>query len=77
MIEKKEMKIEFAPGCFDGFDGTQEELDQLIQDITQMVHNGELLENSQLIDINELMDSEDPDDQQLLDKLIHSDRNLQ
>ena len=71
------MKIEFAPGCFDGFEGTQEELDQLIQDITQMVHNGELLENSQLIDINELMDSEDPDDQQLLDKLIQSDRNLQ
>ena len=32
----KPLKIEFAPGCFDNFDGTQEELDQLVQDIQNM-----------------------------------------
>ena len=28
--EKKPLKIEFAPGCFDNFDGTQEELDEFM-----------------------------------------------
>jgi hypothetical protein len=44
--EKKEIKIEFAPGCFDGFEGTQEELDELIADIKNMIASGELAENS-------------------------------
>jgi len=43
--EKKELKIEFAPGCFDGFEGTQEELDELIADIKNMIASGELAEN--------------------------------
>lgn len=30
-------KIVFAPGCFDDFVGTQEELDELIADITQQL----------------------------------------
>lgn len=36
MTEKKDMKIEFAPGCFDNFEGTQEELDQMIAEIQSM-----------------------------------------
>ncbi len=32
----KEMKIQFAPGCFDNFEGSQEELDQLIIEIQKM-----------------------------------------
>ncbi len=36
MTEEKNMKIEFAPGCFDSFDGTQEELDQMVAEIQQM-----------------------------------------
>ena len=36
MTEKKDMKIEFAPGCFDNFEGTQEELDEMIADIKNM-----------------------------------------
>lgn len=28
--EVKNLKIEFVPGCFDEFDGTQEELDEMI-----------------------------------------------
>lgn len=34
--EKKELKVEFAPGCFDHFDGTQEELDELVAEIQKM-----------------------------------------
>ena len=32
----KELKIEFAPGCFDHFEGTQEELDEMINEIQKM-----------------------------------------
>jgi diphthamide synthase (EF-2-diphthine--ammonia ligase) len=39
--EKKPMKIEFAPGCFDNFDGTQEELDELMKTIQDMFDSGE------------------------------------
>jgi hypothetical protein len=58
MTDKKEIKIEFAPGCFDHFDGTQEELDQLIADITRMAETGEILENAREIEIEDLSDEE-------------------
>jgi hypothetical protein len=35
-MSEEKMKIEFAPGCFDGFEGTQEELDELIREIQSM-----------------------------------------
>jgi hypothetical protein len=44
--ECKDLKIVFAPGCFDQFDGTQEELDELIASIHQMVKSGEILDKS-------------------------------
>jgi len=44
--EVKDLKIEFAPGCFDNFDGTQEELDALIADIKNMIVRGEFDEKS-------------------------------
>lgn len=39
-------KIIFAPGCFDNFDGTPEELAAMLADLHQMVENGTLMENS-------------------------------
>lgn len=36
MSEDKEIKVEFAPGAFDHFDGTQEELDELLAEIQKM-----------------------------------------
>ena len=56
----KKIKIEFAPGAFDSFQGTQEELDQLIAEIQKMAETGELFEQSQELDIDELID-EDPE----------------
>lgn len=43
---KKPMKIVFEEGCFDNLDLSQEELDQLVAEITQMANDGTLLENS-------------------------------
>ena len=40
------LKIEFAEGCFDNFNGTQEELAELLADIHQMVNDGTLMEKS-------------------------------
>lgn len=51
--DMKEMKIVFAPGCFDDFEGSQEELDELVAEITRMVTSGELLEKSRPIDFDE------------------------
>jgi|688.fasta_scaffold122631_3 hypothetical protein len=48
--ENKPMKVVFAQGCFDDFDGTQEELDELIAQITNMAESGELLDNSVPVD---------------------------
>lgn len=36
MTEEKKLTIEFAPGCFDNFEGTQEELDALVSEIQKM-----------------------------------------
>ena len=36
MKEEKKPEIVFAPGCFDSFEGTQEELDELMKEIQEM-----------------------------------------
>jgi len=41
--------IEFAPGCFDGFEGTQAELDELVAEIQRIFSSGEFAERSQPI----------------------------
>jgi hypothetical protein len=78
MTEEKKIKIEFAPGAFDQFDGTQEELDELMAEIRRMVESGEFLEQSRQVDFDELIE-EDPE---LAEKLAESfsdkpTRNLQ
>jgi hypothetical protein len=39
-------KIVFAEGCFDTFDGTQEELDEIIADLYKQIADGTLFDNS-------------------------------
>ena len=58
--EKKPLKIEFAPGCFDNFDGTQEELDDLVAEITRLVESGELMDEALEVDLDDL-EAEDLD----------------
>lgn len=65
MAEKP--KLIFAEGCFDEFEGTQEELDELVADIKRMFESGELMENSERLseeEWDEIMGDveDDPDD---------------
>lgn len=52
--EMQEMKIEFAPGCFDSFEGTQEELDDLISHIKEMFSSGEAQKLARPLDFDDL-----------------------
>jgi len=58
MTENKKIQIEFAPGCFDNFEGSQEELDQLIAEITRLAESGELQERSVSIDLSLLSEKD-------------------
>ena len=40
MSNNKELKVTFAPGCFDSFDGTQQDLDDMMEEITEMFADG-------------------------------------
>lgn len=44
--ENKKLEIVFAPGCFDGFEGTQEELDELIAEIHRKFESGEAFDEA-------------------------------
>jgi hypothetical protein len=77
MTDPEKMKIQFAPGAFDDFDGTQEELDELVNEIHRLAESGELFKNSRQVEIEDLS----PEDQErLLQHLLDDDsseRNLQ
>lgn len=51
--ESDKPKLVFAPGCFDNFEGTQEELQELIAEIHRMFESGEVFEKAQLLDDEE------------------------
>jgi hypothetical protein len=57
------MKLVFAPGCFDHFDGTQEELDALVKEIEDSFANGEAFEQARAI--------EDLDEDEIQELLSH------
>ena len=54
----EDLKIVFAPGAFDNFEGTQEELDEFIAEITRMIKSGEVLENSRPVDLDSMSEEE-------------------
>jgi hypothetical protein len=64
--------VVFQPGCFDEFEGTQEELDAMIAEIQRMADSGELFEDAVHLSLDELEDlaDEDEDFQVIIDKLI-------
>ena len=66
MTEKK-IQVEFAPGCFDDFDGSQEELDSLIAEIERMANSGEMFENSTPVTEESLAELTDEEQRVLLD----------
>ena len=56
------MELVFAPGCFDNFEGTQEELDELVKEITETFSNSDALENAKPISIEDLVESLTPEE---------------
>ena len=54
----KNIKINFAPGAFDSFEGTQEELDELVLALRKMAETGEILDHLQIVDTDLEEDSE-------------------
>jgi hypothetical protein len=71
--ERQELKVVFAPGCFDTFEGTQEELDELMAEIGKLIQSGELFDNA--VPIDEL---DDEDLRHIAENIGQADkRNLQ
>lgn len=77
-IKNKIKEVVFAPGCFDDFNGTQEELDSLVAEIHKAIESGDFLKNSQPLDEADLellaarcpgllVDIEDIDDDEQID----------
>ena len=85
--DKKDLQVEFAPGCFDSFEGTQEELDALQKEILEMFANStpeEIAEMARPMSEEDFNDLPDDIKAQLLDFDPDSDelptnhkRNLQ
>lgn len=71
----KEITIEFAPGAFDHFEGTQEELDAFQKELMDHLANmtpEQLLENSTPLDdvyLEQLMDEDPAAAEQLMQAL--------
>ncbi len=68
----KKLKITFMPGAFDSFEGSQEELDQLIKDLEEGLSSGDLLEKSKPVDLDEL-ELDDPELAESLRNMLNDD----
>jgi len=76
---KKPVEVVFEPGCFDNFEGTQEELDELVQQIKNMAQTGELfsqLNTMKYEDIQDLIDDTDPMEIEKIVNEMLTPRNL-
>lgn len=82
MSQDKKWEIVVMPGAFDNFEGTQEELDELMADIERQVEDGSFFEGAQELDIERLLDEDLVAGIQLaiqmgvVDDLIDSDGNI-
>lgn len=56
--DAKPLKIEFAPGCFDDFDGTQDELNDMMAEIKNMFATGDFMAISEPLDLERLCQEE-------------------
>ena len=69
---KKPLKIEFAPGVFDNFEGTQQELDEIMSNIQNMfatMSPEELSANSRSVSLDDLEELDEETQQQILSAL--------
>jgi len=53
-MSDKEIKVNFLPGSLDEFEGTQDELNDLVAEIKNLVLHGDLHEKSEPVDMDAL-----------------------
>ena len=75
------VKIRFMPGCFDNFEGTQEELDEFVKEIQKVFESmtpEELEEQAVEIDIEEIVEAmeNDPEAVELMKQIAMDERKL-
>jgi hypothetical protein len=72
------MQLEFAPGCFDEFDGTQAELDEFIAELQRMFKSGEFANQSRPVTEDSFQELSPEMQQKLIDFLDNEppNRNL-
>ena len=73
MTEKKPLKIVFDPGCFDNFEGTQEELDEFVKQIQEFADSGLLFENSVELTDDDIEELDEETRQQIICALERGD----
>lgn len=70
MTDKKEIKLVFAPGCFDSFEGDQSELDSLMAEIQSMFDSGKMMDLATPVDM-------DDEDHEAIEQALGNSRTLQ
>lgn len=73
MTEKRPLKIVFDPGCFDNFEGTQEELDEFVKQIQEFAESGLLFENSVELTDEDIEELDEETRQQIIQALERGD----
>jgi len=73
MTEKKPLQVVFDPGCFNNFDGTQEELDEFVKQIQEFAESGLLFENSVELTDEDIEELDEETRQQIIRALERSD----
>jgi hypothetical protein len=73
MTEKRPLRVIFDPGCFDNFDGTQEELDEFVAQIQAMAESGMLFENSVELTDEDIEELDEETRQQIIRALERGD----
>lgn len=76
MPQKKPLRIVFDPACFANFEGTQEELDAFVAELTAMAESGELYENSRELEDEDWEELDDETKLQILNALDNDKKNL-
>ena len=57
--DEPKLKVVFAEGCFDDFEGTQEELAEMVADIHKMVADGSIMDGATLLTDEEYAELKD------------------
>lgn len=75
--EDKKMKLVFAPGCFDDFEGTQEDLDSLIEEIQAKFADGSMEDMVESEALDDLSEEEFDELREMLEKIESTPRTRQ